>query len=78
MAILPVHDVPQAVEELRHAVTEQGMVAGLLPAVNVLHKGFGHSDFHPLYEEAQNLDCPLAIHGARARDWGSTSSRPCP
>ena len=70
VAILPVHDVPQAIIELRHAVTEQGMVAGLLPAVNVLHKGFGHSDFHPLYEEAQRLDCPLAIHGAPSQGLG--------
>ena len=70
VAILPVHDVPQAIIELRHAVTEQGMVAGLLPAVNVLHKGFGHSDFHPLYAEAQRLDCPLAIHGAPSQGLG--------
>ena len=70
VALLPVHDVEQSVVELRRAVTEQGMVGGLLPAVNVLHKGYGHPDFYPIYEEAQRLDRPLAIHGAPSQGLG--------
>ena len=31
-----------------------GMVAGLLPAVTKLNKGYGHQDFHPIYEAAQD------------------------
>jgi len=64
VALLPIHDVPAAVEELERAVTTQGMVAGLLPANNVLHKSYGHRDFHPLYAAAERLDVPLVIHGA--------------
>lgn len=70
VALLPVHDVERSVLELRRAVTEQGMVGGLLPAVNVLQKGYGHRDFYPLYEEAQRLDAPLAIHGAPSKGLG--------
>jgi predicted TIM-barrel fold metal-dependent hydrolase len=70
VAMLPVHNTQAAVEELRRAVTEQKMVAGLLPAVTMLNKGYGHSDFHPLYAEAQKLNVPLAVHGAVSRGLG--------
>jgi len=70
VALIPVHDVGESVLELRRAVEEQGMVGGLLPSVNSLHKGYGHSDFHPLYAEAQRLGCPLAIHGAPSQGLG--------
>jgi len=56
--------------ELRHAVKEQGMVAGLLPAVTMLNKGYGHRDFHPIYKEAQELNVPLTVHGAVSRGLG--------
>jgi uncharacterized protein len=70
VAILPVHDPKAAVTELRHAVVEQKMVAGLLPAVTMLNKGYGHADFFPIYEEAQKLNVPLAVHGAVSRGLG--------
>jgi predicted TIM-barrel fold metal-dependent hydrolase len=70
VAILPVHNPQEAAAELRHAVTEQKMVAGLLPAVTLLNKGYGHSDFYPIYEEAQRLNVPLAVHGAVSRGLG--------
>ena len=70
VALLPVHSPPEAVSELRHAVREQGMVAGLLPAVTMLNKGYGHADFHPIYNEAQKLNVPLAVHGAVSRGLG--------
>lgn len=70
VALLPVHVPQQAAAELRRAVTEQKMVAGLLPAVTMLNKGYGHADFHPLYEEAQRLNVPLAVHGAVSRGLG--------
>ena len=70
VAILPVHNPKEAVAELRHAVTEQKMVAGLLPAVTMLNKGYGHSDFYPIYDEAQKLNVPLAVHGAVSRGLG--------
>jgi len=70
VALLPVHDPAEAAAELRHAVKEQGMVAGLLPAVTMLNKGYGHRDFHPLYKEAQELNVPLTVHGAVSRGLG--------
>jgi len=48
VALLPVHNPPEAAAELHRAVKEQRMVAGLLPAVTMLNKGYGHQDFHPI------------------------------
>jgi predicted TIM-barrel fold metal-dependent hydrolase len=62
VALLPVHDVAMAVKELRRAVTELGMVTAMLPALGT-RRPLGHPEFHPLYEEAQKLDCLLAVHG---------------
>lgn len=70
VALLPVHRPLDAVAELRRAVKEQKMVAGLLPAVTLLNKGYGHADFHPIYEEAQKLNVPLTVHGAVSRGLG--------
>ena len=70
VALLPVHNAQEAANELRHAVKGQGMVAGLMPAVTMLNKGYGHQDFHPIYEEAQRLDVPLTVHGAVSRGLG--------
>jgi predicted TIM-barrel fold metal-dependent hydrolase len=70
LALVPVQDVPAAVEELRRAVTELGMPGGVLPAATGLGKAYGHPDFHPLYAEAERLDCVLSIHGAPSKGWG--------
>lgn len=70
VALLPVQDVTAAVQELRRAVTELGMPAALLPAANVLGKGFGHADFHPLFAEAERLGCALSVHGAPSKGFG--------
>ncbi len=61
IAVLPLQDVSAALAELRRAVTEYGMVGGLLPA-DGLPRPLGHTDFHPLYEEATRLGCMLAVH----------------
>jgi predicted TIM-barrel fold metal-dependent hydrolase len=70
VALIPVHNPHEAANELRRAIKEQGMVAGLMPAVTMLNKGYGHQDFHPIYEEAQRLDVPLTVHGAVSRGLG--------
>jgi len=70
VALLPVQEPKEAAKELRRAKTELGLVAGLLPAVTFLHKGYGHSDFDPIYKEAEELDMPLAVHGAPSRGMG--------
>lgn len=61
IAVLPLQDVSAAVKELRRAVKTYGMVGGLLPA-DGLSRPLGHSDYHPLYEEAGRLGCMLAVH----------------
>ncbi len=70
MALVPVHDVPAAVTELRRAVTELGMRGAVLPSATGLFKAYGHRDFDPLYEEAVRLDVPLALHGAPSKGFG--------
>lgn len=70
VALLPIQDVQASVSELRRAVTELGMVGGLLPSVTVVHKGYGHRDFYPIFEEAQRLDYPLAVHGGTSHGLG--------
>lgn len=70
IALLPVHDVPAAVTELRRAVKELGMRGALLPGATVLGKSYGHADFDPLWAEAERLDVALAIHGAPSKGFG--------
>jgi uncharacterized protein len=69
VALLPVQVPEEAAKELERA-KELGLVAGLLPAVTVLHKGYGHKDFDPIYRAAERRDMPLAVHGAPSRGMG--------
>jgi predicted TIM-barrel fold metal-dependent hydrolase len=69
-AILPIHDVAAAIQEMRRVKQELGMPGGMLPSMTSLRKGYGHESFFPLYEEACRLDMPLAIHGAPSRGLG--------
>lgn len=69
VALLPAQDPVAAARELHHAVTELGMVGGVLQAVG-LRRPYGDSAFDPLYEEAQALDTMLAIHGASQQNLG--------
>lgn len=70
LALLPVQDVPASVAELRRAVTDLGLLGGILPAVSIGGKPYGHESFDPLYAEATRLDCVLAVHGAPSRGLG--------
>jgi predicted TIM-barrel fold metal-dependent hydrolase len=69
MALLPMQHVPAAVKELRRAVTELGMLGGVLPAAG-LPEAFGDESFWPVYEAAQELNVPLAVHSAPAQGLG--------
>ena len=69
VALLPVQDPPEAARELKRS-KDLGLVAGLLPAVTILQKGYGHRDFDPIYQEAERLNFPLAVHGAPSRGMG--------
>ncbi|MSQ72264.1 MAG: amidohydrolase [Betaproteobacteria bacterium] len=73
MALVPVQNMPEAVKELRRAVTELGMVGAVLSANSGdvgVRKPLGHPDFWPLYEEAERLDVPIALHGAPSTNIG--------
>jgi predicted TIM-barrel fold metal-dependent hydrolase len=65
MALIPLQDVSAAVAELRRAVGELGMVGAILPGAG-LYEAFGHRQFWPVYQAAQELGCLLAVHGAPA------------
>lgn len=76
VALLPLQSVPDAVIELRRAVTELGMVGAVLPANSAdigVRRALGHPDFWPIYEEAQRLNVPLATHGAPSMNLGLNS-----
>jgi hypothetical protein len=64
MALIPVQDVPAAVDELHRAVTELGMVGAMLPSNGEGIKAhYGSKIYWPLYEEAERLGVGLAVHG---------------
>ena len=70
VANLPVNAPADAAEELRYAVTELGLVGGMLAAQG--HgKNFGSPEYFPLYEEAQKIGTPLAIHAFGGDEPGS-------
>lgn len=69
MALLPLQDPAEAMQELRRAVTELHMVGGVLPGVG-LRKPLGHSDFDPIYAEAERLSCTLAVHAGPLQGLG--------
>ncbi|MBI4482903.1 MAG: amidohydrolase [Acidobacteria bacterium] len=69
MALLPIQDIHESARELRRAVQGLSMYGGILAPVG-FPKPLGDSYFDPLYEEAQKLGCPLAIHGAPSRGLG--------
>jgi len=61
VAVLSVQDVAAAVEELRRCVTELKFVGAMLPA-HGHGRSLGDESLHPLYAEAERLDCPVGIH----------------
>jgi hypothetical protein len=63
IALIPFQNIEAAVTELRRAVNELGMVGGLLPSNGEAIQGhLGNKIYWPIYEEAEKLDCALAVH----------------
>jgi len=62
MAILPMQDVDESVNELRRAVSELGMLGAMLPSRGLLFD-LGHKTYWPIYAEAERLGCALSVHG---------------
>ena len=69
VALIPMLDVPNAVAELRRAVKELGMVGAMIPS-NGLHRHISAKEYWPIYEEAEKLDCVMAIHGGSYSNLG--------
>jgi predicted TIM-barrel fold metal-dependent hydrolase len=61
MALIPMQDPEEAVKELRRAVTELGMLGGMMPANGLPHL-LGAKPYWPVYAEAERLGCSLAVH----------------
>ena len=68
-ALIPMQDVPSAVIELRRAVRDLGFVAAMIPS-NGLYTHVSEKKYWPIYEEAEKLDCALAVHGGNYGDLG--------
>jgi predicted TIM-barrel fold metal-dependent hydrolase len=62
VALIPMQNVPDAVVELRRAVKELGFIGAMIPS-NGLTRHVSHPEFWPIYEEAEKLNCVLAVHG---------------
>jgi hypothetical protein len=70
-ALVPIADVQESVIELRRVVTELGMNTIMLQSNGqALGKHLGARMYWPLYEEAERLDCAIAIHGGAHHNFG--------
>jgi len=72
MALIPMQDVSGAVAEMRRTVKELGMVGAMIPS-NGLKRHITAKEFWPIYQEAEKLDCALAVHGGSYCDLGFNS-----
>ena len=62
MGILPMQDPSRAVLELRRVVKELDLPGAMIPSTGLdLH--LGHEYYWPVYKEASDLGCVIAIHG---------------
>jgi predicted TIM-barrel fold metal-dependent hydrolase len=69
MALIPMQNVKEAINELRRAVVDLGLPGAMLPTRG-LPVNLGHEMYWPVYEEAQRLDCVLALHGGSNLNMG--------
>ncbi len=67
IAILPFQDPESAVIELRRAVRELGC-RGAVVRTTGLRLPLGHKFYDPIYREAENLGCALAVHGTNGAE----------
>jgi predicted TIM-barrel fold metal-dependent hydrolase len=70
VALLPVAAPEACVAELHRAVTGLGLIGAML-AVSGLSRSLADPAYFPLYEEAQRLHVPLAIHASGGDEFGS-------
>jgi predicted TIM-barrel fold metal-dependent hydrolase len=71
MALIPIQNVDRALDELRRAVKELGMMGAMLPSNGEgLKAHLGSEIYWPIYEEAEKLGCALAVHGGCHHHFG--------
>lgn len=70
VANLPVNNPQECPKELNRAVTKLGLTGAML-AAQAHSKNLGSPEFYPLYEEAERLGAPLAIHAFGGDEAGS-------
>jgi uncharacterized protein len=70
VALLAMQEPLEAAKELERAVRDLGMVAGMLPGVMSPMRGLGLPEFDPIYQMAERLDVPLAVHSGPAVELG--------
>ena len=71
IALLPLQDTDAAIAELRRVVSELGFVGGMLPSNGAgLGNHLGSKKYWPIYEEANQLGCALAVHGGNHDNYG--------
>lgn len=70
VANLPVNSPQDCAKELNRAATKLGLVGAML-AAQAHSKNLASPEFYPLYEEAQRLGAPLAIHAFGGDEAGS-------
>jgi uncharacterized protein len=70
VALLAPQEPIEAEKELERSVQDLGMVAGMLPGVMSPMRGLGLPEFDPIYQMAERLDVPLAVHSGPAVELG--------
>lgn len=63
-ALIPITDVPAAVQEIRRAVTKLGAVS-VSPGTSRRDIRLDNPIYEPIWAEAEQLGVPVAFHGAR-------------
>lgn len=61
VALVPIQDPPAAIEEMRRAVKELGLVAVTIPGI-IGNKPLHSREFYPFFKAANDLDCPIGFH----------------
>ena len=67
LATVPLQSVPMAVKELDRAVTKLGL-RGVNMSSNIDGKDLDHASFEPFWNKAEELDVPIYVHPAGAKD----------
>ncbi|MHB8620608.1 MAG: amidohydrolase family protein, partial [Chloroflexota bacterium] len=66
VGLLPIQDVAESVRELRRCAIELRMPGAIIPSVVQAKPFFGDPIYHPLWEAAEELDMPIALHSGTA------------